>query len=146
MANMAKDLSDYINGFDLSRQSYETHPGSEIRNLQPHYTNAYYKRARTCYLGEGYQVGSDTDTIDAEYNYSDRLVQWHGYNKSKAARAKAESSGHNNRCAAFLEIYLRVLLDKPTLRLLHIMAGFNLATGYPYQVYGYVTDTTDGDE
>ena len=111
-----------------------------IYHLIPHYTDGRFATAQTVYLSGGTKLARDGYARKAEYNYSDRLMQWHGFDKHEAARATATQSGYDVRSAAFCEAYLRALLEKPELQLVHIMAGFNLATGYPYQVYGYITE------
>lgn len=97
-----------------------------LSNLHPHYTNEYYKHARSVF-------GKETKGIS--YDYSDRLWEW-DYEKSKAAFEVANSSQHKKDSANYFEVYLSEYFGKPV-EILHILAGFNWANGYPYQVFGY---------
>lgn len=97
-----------------------------ISNLNPHYTNEYFKTARTIWGKE---------VKDIFYNYSDRLFQW-DYAKHEEAFKTAKEEIGNTNTARFFQKYLSLYHDKPV-QLNHILAGFNLSTGYPYRVYGY---------
>lgn len=110
-----------------------------IQHLMPHYTDSRFKQPQTVYLADGHRVGKDDYVKGAEYNYSDRLMEWNGWEKYEAAWNAAKASSHEPRSAAYVELYLRTLLDKPNLKLVHVMAGVNWGNGYPYQVYGYIT-------
>lgn len=110
-----------------------------IANLNPHYTNEYFKEPRTVYLADGYKLkhnGSRDYLPKVEYNYSDRLWQW-DYDKAQQAWevAKAKDLPHNS--AALHEAYLTAYYGRE-LELVHIMAGFNWSNGHPYQVYGVI--------
>ena len=48
---------------------------TEIQNLNPHYTQEYFKEPRTIW---------GTESTNLQYDYSDRLIEW-DYNKSKLA-------------------------------------------------------------
>lgn len=110
-----------------------------VDHLNPHYTNEYFKRAQTVYLAQGYtlKVGITEHVEGAGYDYSDRLRQW-DYGKADAAwKAARERFNDDMRTAEAHEFYLRLYFDAPNLALVHILAGYNLSTGHPYQVYGY---------
>jgi hypothetical protein len=81
------------------------------------------------------------DSVEgAEYNYSDRLQEWYR-SKHDAAWEVAKQKGLPLNSAALIEAYLQELLDDPKLSLVHILAGVNYSTGYPYRVYGYFRGT-----
>jgi len=111
-----------------------------LHNLNPHYTDGHYKTARTVWIASGYCTTGDYGTVeDAEYNYSDRIWQW-DWNKADAAWNSIGDT-FTKRSPAFLQEWLRGYFNNPKLELVHIMAGFNVSTGYPYQVFGYITHT-----
>lgn len=116
----------------------QSNPNARIQNLRPHYTNEYFKEARTVYLAKGYRLTSDDELVKgASYNYSDRIRQW-DWKKAEAARDTATAQLPETSCAAHIEAYLRAFFDDPDLKLVHVMAGFNVSNGYDYQVYGYI--------
>lgn len=115
--------------------SADTRP---IANLRPHYTDSYYSQPRTVWVAEGYKRNQTHDTIKgASYDYSDRLWQW-DWNKADTVTKAIE--GLDRRSPAFIQEFLRRYFDKPSLVLVHVMAGFNVGNGYPYQVYGYLPE------
>lgn len=110
-----------------------------ITNLAPHYTNSHFREARTVWLKDGYTPEGRYQTIPGiEYNYSDRLWQW-DYQKAELAWESVKRAEFGLHSSAFLQQWLREYFDNPALELVHILAGFDLGNGYPYQVYGYVT-------
>lgn len=110
-----------------------------IHNLSPHYTNSHYKEARTVWLKDGYTPQGRYNTVPGvEYNYSDRLWQWER-DKADKAWESVDRNQFTPRSSAFLQEWLRGYFDNPNLELVHILAGFNLGSGYPYQVYGYIS-------
>lgn len=109
----------------------QTDAGAPIQNLHPHYTNSYFSEARTVYLASGHELDGAT------YNYSDRIRQW-DWDKADAAWTAVRGEDKRMNTANEHEAYLRLVFDKPNLKLVHIMAGFNVSNGYPYQVYGYI--------
>lgn len=111
--------------------SYETKRDEHLR-INPSWTDSRFKKPRTVYLEAGYKL-KDTYVKKAEYNYSDRLMEWHGHSK---AHSIIESIG-GLRTAEDIEKYLSALLEKPNLRLVHVKAGVNLWNGFAYQVFGY---------
>lgn len=112
----------------------------------PHYTNPYFQTARTVYQSPTHRLDTDGYVKGAEYNYSDRLTQWHSWEKSKQADEAAKTSGFNRWSAGWAEVWLRSLLDDPDLELVHMMAGYNLSNGYGYWVYGYIKGNGDDQE
>lgn len=108
-----------------------------IANLTPHYTNEFYREARTVWIEQGYKADGAYGTIKGvSYDYSDRIWQW-DWNKADAARLAVDAS-IDRRSPAFIQAFLRGYFGKPELKLVHVMAGFNLSNGYSYQVYGYI--------
>lgn len=113
-----------------------------IHNLNPHYTNERFKEAQTVWLAKGKSLSSGRyPTVKgAEYNYSDRIWQWNWEKARKATDVIDASLARNS--AAYIQEFLRYYFDNPKIELVHVMAGFNLSNGYPYQVYGYITPET----
>lgn len=109
-----------------------------IPHLQPHYTDERFRHEQTVFLRSGYDLAQEY-VKGAEYNYSDRLWGW-DWNKMNAAVVKTRSAGLDVNTAAFWEAVLREFCGKPHLKLVHIMACFNSATGYPIQVFGYLPE------
>lgn len=95
-------------------------------NTMPHYTDQRFKTAQTVYGAEERGL---------HYDYSDRLWEWN-YDKAEAANKVAQEQGHPIRSCAYYEAYLTAYFGKPT-EIKHILAGWNVATGYPYAVFGY---------
>lgn len=124
---------------------YCTSKNQRIANLQPHYTNDLHKTAQTVFLLAGYTLkdGYGPHVEGADYAYSDRIFQWN-WDKAEATWKQArEAFPDAMDTAACREAWLRLYWDKPRLELVHIMAGFNLSNGYPYQVYGYIQEPKD---
>lgn len=118
----------------MSEETIDTRP---IANLRPHYTNEHYKTPRTVWLAKGCKTSGSNDTVKgAKYNSSDRIWQW---NWNKAHDLSESIDPELNRASpAYIQEFLRRFFDKPHLTLVHVMAGFNLINGYPYQVCGYI--------
>lgn len=112
-----------------------------INNLWPHYTNEQFKHPQTTYLADGRRLNREGYVKNAEYSYSDRLQQW-DYDKADKAMEVAKASGFHHYSAAFHEVYLKAYHDKE-LELVHILSGYNLATGFPYVVYGVIFKKDD---
>lgn len=132
---------DWTLQFHRALHHIERDASKPIEHLMPHYSNDYFKNARTVYLASDCETkeGEYGETVKgAAYNYSDRIRQWHTEDEYEAAWKTAKASGHQPRSAAYLEVYLRAILDNPELKLVHILAGVNWSNGYPYQVYGYI--------
>lgn len=108
-----------------------------IPDLNPHYTDNRFRQPQTVWLAAGRKLTREGYVKGAEYNYSDRIWQW-DWNKADACIDTVKANNYDMRTAAGIEIWLRLYFDDPALELVHVMAGFNLATGYPYQVYGYL--------
>jgi hypothetical protein len=92
----------------------------------PHYTDERYRHPQTIF-------GTKEDGL--VYNYSDRIVQW-DYAKAEQASKAATASGAAHHTARWYQAYLSAYYDQ-TIELKHILAGWNWATGYAYQVFGY---------
>lgn len=144
--NRAYNEWDFEGWFEDAREAMRSVPMTtssmvRISNLNPHYTDERYRHAQTVYLAAGCKLsqGHSEYVQGAEYVYSDRLREW-DWNKAEAARKAAREQYPDYDTAACLEAYLRLYYDKPHLALVHIMAGFNWATGYPYQVFGILLD------
>ncbi len=106
-------------------------------NWNPHYSNSYWNNAHTIFLLPGYKTAGHYEMVEGlEYAYSDRLREWYTSDQYEAAWAGAKEL-HPTRTAAFIQEYMRRLMDKPTIELVHILAGVNLSNGYSYHVYGY---------
>lgn len=98
---------------------------AHINDLSPHYTNQRFAKPQTVW-------GAEEKGIS--YDYSDRLWQW-DYNKAKSAVEAANNAATRNT-AKWCQTFLSHYHGKPV-QLRHIMAGFNLGNGYPYQIFGY---------
>ncbi len=98
-----------------------------IANFSPHYTDDYYKKARLIW-------GSEKADFWA---YSDRIGQWHKSKVLMAASKQCEEEGLKPRTSAYVQRWLQLINKDDGLVLQGIMAGHNLANGFPYQVYGY---------
>lgn len=130
-------------------------PLTPIPDLFPHYTDKRFDSPRTVYLADGYKtengwlsgdewvVRRDFVYAAPTYAYDDRLRQWHGYDAAEYAGHVAEKQIPEYRCAAHIEVYLRELMRDKSLKLIHILAGVNHSNGYPYCVYGYISNRDD---
>lgn len=112
-----------------------------IPNLYPHYTHERFRRPQTVYIMEGKKLSTDGYVRNAQYEYNDRMQQW-DYALYMDAVEITKQSGFDNYSAAFHERLLQIYFDDAGLRLVHILAGFNQATGYPYIVYGFIPGAT----
>jgi len=152
-----EDIEDY-NDFDDYREfedflnliakrkvlqvGYQTAMDKPINHLQPHYTDDRFKRPQTVFVREGYKLIVDSDygyVKSAFYNYSDRIWQW-DWDKTEESRKTAIEKYKKADTAAYWEYWLQLVFDKPNLKLVHILAGFNPSNGYSYQVFGYFED------
>ena len=112
--------------------------------LHPHYTDRRFTERRgelTVFLAEGYETHDHYGSPAVEglhYNYSDRLLDWHGSEKSREAHDKAKEIVGDADSPRYYEEYLRILLDNPKVELVHLTTGVNRGNGYPYHVYGYL--------
>jgi hypothetical protein len=122
----------------------QNNPTASIRHLRPHYTDDRFKTARTVYLARGYKLeGDDGETVKgAHYNYSDRYRLWFTSDLIDAAWDAAKAIDKSVSTAAAIEAFLRHVHQDPELKLVHIMAGFNVSNGFDYQVYGYIPSET----
>lgn len=115
----------------------QSKPTAPISHLRPHYTDDRFKSAQTVYLAKGYKLTGET-VKGAAYNYSDRYRQWSSVESWDKAIHAAKAQFPETNCAAHIEAFLRAIHDDPELKLVHIMAGFNVSNGYDYQVYGFI--------
>lgn len=97
-----------------------------ILNLNPHYTNERFRHAQIVW-------GHEEEGLSV--NYSDRLAGW-DHAAHEAAWDKVKKSGIDGRTPQAIQNYLTEYHGKPC-ELVFVMAGWNWATGYSYQVYGY---------
>ncbi len=108
-----------------------------IANLMPHYTDSRFKTPQTVWIAEGQKINNRDGTVSgAVYNYSDRIWGWSWKRCDTVSKSIRESL--DPRSPAYIQEFLRQVLELPELHLLHVMAGFNLSTGFPYQIYGYI--------
>lgn len=108
-----------------------------IANLTPHYTDSRFRDAQTVWIANGRKAKGHSGTIPGIiYNYSDRLWQWDWHKCDEVS--KSIDTSLDRRSPAYIQEFLRKVLNRPKLELLHVMAGFNVSNGYPYQVYGYI--------
>lgn len=108
-----------------------------IYYMHPHYSNPRFAKPQTVYLAQGYKLGTNGGVKGAEYNYSDRLWQW-DWNKAHDAWDAVKAQDFVNNSAAQHEAFLKLYYGKDVV-LAHIMAGYNVSSGYPYQVYGTIS-------
>lgn len=112
-----------------------------IMNLTPHYTDERFFHPQTVFLREGYRTSdrhSYPSVQGARYEYSDRIYGWYAHEKIEAAREFAKTIHLDARTPAHIEAYLQQVFDDPTIKLVHVMAGFNWGNGFPYQIYGFI--------
>lgn len=105
-----------------------------IANLTPHYTDDHFRDAQTVWIEKGYSVNRSQTVKGASYNYSDRIWEWN-WNKADTVRKSIEHL--DRRSPAYIQEFLRRYFDNPAIRLVHVMAGFNVSNGSSYNVYGY---------
>lgn len=143
------DNLDDFDALDVERMfqqlripAYQTSKTARIPDLHPHYTNDAYRTAQTVFLAPGYKLkdGYSPHVEGAEYNYSDRIYGWDWDKANTTWDAAREAFPDAFDTAACREHWLRLYWDKPQLELVHIMAGFNVSNGYPYQVYGCIAE------
>lgn len=124
----------------LAKVAVQSDPNASIRYLRPHYTNEAFRSPQTVYLAKGHKLSPEY-VKGAEYFYSDHLHRQY-YEGVSESRKEAREKFPTSDSAAQEEAYLRALMEKPNLRLVHIMAGFNVSNGFDYQVYGVIFDET----
>lgn len=128
--------SDWVLGPESQRQKRDgyhrddfgqgiTDPKAIIPNYNPHYTNDHFKHAQTVYGQPEQGLG---------YDYSDRIWEWN-WDKAEAAKQTANAQA-TYQTAEWVEIFLSIYFER-AIEVKHILAGFNLSSGYPYQVFGY---------
>jgi hypothetical protein len=112
--------------FPQDRVRVATNSLDATLNVDPHYTDNRYQHMQTVYGREHKGL---------KYDYSDRLRQW-DYQKDESAHAAAKASGAKPRTARYYNAYLSAYFGQPT-EVKHILAGWNVSTGYSYQLFGY---------
>lgn len=127
----------------------ERNPEKKIRNLIPTDGSVFGEREHTVFLLPEYRVHTDpygTEVVDGvRYIYSYSLKIW-DYEKSIEAWQAALAANLTPETGRFLEHYLQVYFSQKELKLVHVLAGMDTLDGYPYQVFGYVQDTSIGLE
>jgi len=111
-------------------------------NITPHYTDRRFKDPQTIYCATPDELvddGAGNYVINGcHYDYSDRLYQWDN-DKATAANDAAIASGHKRRTAEWCQSFIDHYYDKKV-KLVHIIAGVNHSDGYPYCVFGTISD------
>lgn len=71
--------------------------------------------------------------------YSDRLFQWDSQKHDSLCKKHFgnQSSYWNNRSNDKIEAFLRDYFDKPNIKLVGVMQGCNVSSGYPYWIFMY---------
>jgi len=121
---------------------FSTSDKSAIIESSPHCTNERFRIPQTVFCSE---PGSLVDLYgrkhipNLRYEYSDNLRSW-DYKKDDMARLAADKSvGNSERYTArWHEVYLSEYFEA-SIELVHLIAGYNLSNGFPYQVYGFRT-------
>lgn len=109
--------------------------------LDPHYADSRFDHSKThtIFLAPGNKVGHDWPNdgfvMNAQYSYSDRVHQWY-YDKYDAAVEIARKKAKGYNTAMYYEELLKILMEKPKLILVHIIAGVNVSSGYSYLIFG----------
>lgn len=104
----------------------------------PSYTEYDFEKPQTVYLKAKCKLMKDSIYVkNAVYEHSDTLISWYGFDKHMAASEAVDKSLPVWSPVA-LEQYLRGVMSKPKLELVHVMSSWNAATLNPYQVYGYI--------
>lgn len=119
---------DFVFGDNFQIPFISTDRKDVVLNTLPHYTDIRFKEAQSVF-------GEEVENIS--YDYSDRLAQW-DFKKHERAIKAANDSGLSPRTCLWYEKYLSVYFDRE-IEIHHILAGWNWATGYSYQVFGYST-------
>ncbi len=113
-----------------------------IHNLDPHYTIERFKHPQTVFLSPSATLDPKSGQVKrAGYDYNDRIAGWFSGEDQTQARQQADLVNPDWKTAEHIEAYLRHLYKDPELELVHILSGFNRATGYPYRIYGYLRST-----
>ena len=111
-------------------------------NDRPHYTDTRFNKPQTIFCSEPNTLRRDSggyvSAPGLHYVYDDRVEGW-DYKRAKKAALVASDSGARPRTARWYEVYLGHFFrkDLKELKLVHILAGVNLSSGYPYCVFGY---------
>lgn len=108
-----------------------TDKDAPLQNTNPHYTDDRFKHPQTIF-------GAERKGI--HYDYSDRLYEW-DYTKAREAEKIASKSGAAPKSCKWYEAYLSAYHGKEA-TIYHILAGWNLSSGYSYMVFGYTLEET----
>ncbi len=112
-----------------------------IPNLMPHYTNDRFRTPQTVWIEKGVKLDEHGYVRGVtNYEYSDRLWQWN-WEKANTARDVIDSK-LDSHSAAYIQEFLRYYYDDKSIVLVHVLAGFNISSGHPYQVYGFKKEST----
>jgi hypothetical protein len=95
----------------------------------PHYTDTRFNKEQTVFGKAEKGLG---------YDYSDRIWQW-DYSKAEEACKIADESGCTQKSCSWYEAYLSHFFGKK-ITIKHIIAGVNVSNGYPYCVFGYISE------
>jgi hypothetical protein len=109
---------------ELFNTVYSTNDLDDILHDEPHYTDSRFAIMQVVY---------DTGKEGKSGAYSDRIAEWN-YNKHRQAWEIAYNSGITRHTARYYEKYLSEYYDKK-ITITKIYAGYNVATGYPYQYF-----------
>lgn len=76
--------------------------------------------------------------------YSDRLFQWDSAKYDKCCKDVWGNEGQyfDSRSPQSIERFLQLYLDKPKLKLIGIMQGANMSSGYPYWIFFFNSEPT----
>ncbi|MCL2445049.1 hypothetical protein FWD07_02945 [Candidatus Saccharibacteria bacterium] len=119
--------------------------------INPHYNDSNFSSGqRTVFLAEGFGDPKDgwmEAIFDKQgcYIFGARLpdlVKERGMDyaeQDKLARSQADEQCEE-KTALWYQKYLSVLINEPTLKLVHILAGVKAHDGYSYLEYGYVVE------
>lgn len=122
------DWLDWFGRSGLDRRPPRTTDRNSPLNLSPHYSDPIWKEAQTLFGRE--------DRSIRDYVYSDRLWQWDYEKTEQAFKVANEQKDVVRSSARWIEVALSHFLGQPV-EVLHVMAGVNLTSGYPYWVAGY---------
>ena len=133
---MRPNHSDYhfTNLGDLYAERIPSNPLEPI-NIRPHYSDHRFDQPQTTYLASGMRDEGSHAIKGLSYDYDDRLRQW-SYTKFEASFAAADRSGEPRESANWFSALMTHYKGEPV-EVLHVLAGVNASSGYPYFVLGY---------
>lgn len=125
---------------EFEEKRYTTFNRNVPLHTRPHYTEVAFKEPKSIF-------GEHEEGLD--YVYSDRMDQWDAEKADKAWEktrefVKSKRKGDDDSVVSYYEAstaeaheyYLTEYFGKE-IELLHIQACVNMATGYPYLIYGF---------